>query len=58
MITIAPFAWRYHPVPVDYFRYSHDGLSFLFERTNKIERVISGYDLSGRRANLLMEWQT
>ena len=51
VITIAPFAWRYHPVPVDYFRYSHDGLGFLFERTNKIERVISGYDLSGRRAN-------
>lgn len=48
-IHIAPFSWRYHPVPVDYFRYSHDGLKHLFERTGEIETLLSAYDISERR---------
>lgn len=49
LIHLAPFAWRYHPIPVDYFRYSHTGIKFLFERTGKVETIISGYDISERR---------
>lgn len=49
IITITPFSWRYHPVPVDTFRYSHYGLSYLYERTGKMKTTISGYDITNRR---------
>jgi len=50
-ITAAPFSWRYHAVPDDYFRYSHRALPALFNRVGPIEVVISGYDLQSRRRN-------
>jgi SAM-dependent methyltransferase len=43
------FSWRYHPVPVDMFRYTSDGLKYLFERTGKIITILSGYDIEKRR---------
>ena len=42
------FAWRFHPVPGDYFRFSHMGLELLFEDAG-LETITSGYDLSLRR---------
>lgn len=44
----APFSSRYHPVPVDCFRYTHTGMKVLFE---DLEEVLSGYDIHHRRAN-------
>lgn len=52
-IIITPFSLRYHECPKDYFRYSHSGLAYLFERCGKIKILESGYDISGRRNN----WQ-
>jgi len=52
-IHITLFSWRWHPVPVDMFRYTHEGLSFLFERTNKIQTLFAGYDLVNRRHNTM-----
>lgn len=40
---IAPFSWRYHASPYDAFRYSHTGVQYLFERNNKLKKVVSGY---------------
>lgn len=48
-LHITVFSWRYHPVPVDMFRYSSDGLRYLFERTGKIITISSGYDIGKRR---------
>ena len=31
------FSWRYHPVPIDYWRFSPQCLSFLFEELDCIE---------------------
>ena len=45
------FAYRYHPVPVDYWRFSAQGLEYLFVDTGEIETVTRGYDLRGRRRN-------
>lgn len=42
-ICIVPFAWRFHPSPYDAYRYSHQGLKFLFEHKDKLEEVVSGY---------------
>lgn len=51
LIHISPFSWRYHPFPEDYYRFTHDGLAYLFERTGRVERLLSGYDISLRRWN-------
>lgn len=51
LIHISPFSWRYHPFPDDYYRFTHDGLAYLFERTGRVEQLLSGYDMSLRRWN-------
>lgn len=49
IIHNAPFAWRYHPCPVDYFRYTSQGLASLFCSTDQVDTLFSGYDLTHRR---------
>jgi SAM-dependent methyltransferase len=48
-IHIAPFAWRYHPCPIDYFRFTTQGLSHLFEITNNAVELHASYDIVNRR---------
>jgi SAM-dependent methyltransferase len=48
-IVVTCFSWRYHPVPGDYFRFSHAALELIFERHGGLETVSSGYDLRQRR---------
>lgn len=48
-IHVTLFSWRYHPTPVDCFRYTHTGLEILFEDSGKMERIMSGYDINHRR---------
>ena len=43
------FSWRYHPCPVDCYRYTHTGLSYLFERTGEIETLSATYCIPNRR---------
>ena len=50
-IHVTLFSWRWHPCPVDTYRYTHEGLSYLFERTKKISSLFAGYDLNQRRNN-------
>lgn len=45
-ITHTLFAWRNHPCPIDYWRYSAECLEFLFGDLVCLEK---GYDLSERR---------
>jgi SAM-dependent methyltransferase len=52
-ITIVPFSQRYHAVPDDYFRYTHTGITALFEDAGQIKVLVSGYDIKGRRN----DWQ-
>lgn len=49
IITSTVFSWRFHPVPVDTFRYTHQGLEYLFTRTGKVQSLISKYDIRKRR---------
>ena len=44
------FSWRYHPCPVDYWRYTPDALSFLF---SDLEVMRAEFDSLERRRNLL-----
>lgn len=53
IITIVPFAQRYHEDPQDYFRYTHKGVISLFEEYGTYSVLESGYDIAGRRNN----WQ-
>jgi len=48
-ITIVPFSQRYHESPVDCFRYTHEGIRYLFENEMKIKIIAQGYDIDGRR---------
>ncbi len=50
-ITIVPFSQRYHESPVDCFRYTHEGIRYLFENEMEIEIIAQGYDIDGRRNN-------
>ncbi len=45
------FAWRFHPVPGDYWRFSHMALERIFEDAG-LETITSGYDLRARRNDL------
>lgn len=53
VITIVPFAQRYHESPGDFYRYTHKGIEFLFQSAGNYEVLESGYDICGRRTN----WQ-
>jgi len=52
-IHVTLFSWRWHPVPTDTFRYTHSGMTHLFERTGKIKTIFAGYDLVRRRHNTM-----
>jgi SAM-dependent methyltransferase len=53
VITIVPFAQRYHESPGDFFRHTHKGIESLFLAAGAFEILESGYDICGRRTN----WQ-
>lgn len=43
------FSYRYHPCPNDYWRFTSQGLEYLFINTQEVKTVIKGYDIRGRR---------
>ena len=45
------FAWRFHPVPGDYWRFSHMALERIFDDAG-LETITSGYDLRARRHDM------
>lgn len=47
--TSTLFAWRYHPVPIDYWRFTPDCLEFLFGGLDCIE---AGFDATERRRDI------
>lgn len=44
------WSWRYHPCPIDYWRFSPDALEFLFDG---LETVVKEFDTVERRRNIL-----
>ena len=52
LITVAPFAARYHQSPGDYFRYTHQGLEKIISDAGQYKTLITGYDTSKRRFNI------
>lgn len=44
------FSWRYHPCPIDYWRFTPDGLKSLFP---ELECTHSDFDWAERRRNIL-----
>ncbi|WP_375485232.1 methyltransferase domain-containing protein [uncultured Jatrophihabitans sp.] len=47
--TSTLFSWRYHPCPIDYYRYTPDALAFLFGGLDVIEQ---GFDTTERRRDV------
>lgn len=45
------FAYRYHPEPHDFWRFSAQGLEHLFTADGRAETLVSGYDIRERRRN-------
>lgn len=43
------FSYRFHPSPIDYWRFSSQCLEYLFTNSNQAETLMSGYDIRGRR---------
>lgn len=56
-ICCAPFSWRYHPYPIDVFRFSHHGLEILFQQSDNVKTLFSGYDISKRRDDMRGFWK-
>ena len=50
VIIITVWSWRYHPVPIDYWRFSDDCLEFLFDGLTCLDK---GFDGSERRKNII-----
>jgi len=48
--TSTIFAWRYHPCPIDYWRFTPACLSYLFSELTVLE---AGFDKSERRRNMI-----
>jgi SAM-dependent methyltransferase len=44
------FSWRYHPCPVDYWRYTPEALKFLFD---DLRLMAADFDTVERRRNLI-----
>lgn len=47
------WSWRYHPVPIDYWRFSPDCLTFLFK---DLEKLDVNFNLYHRRADMRGLW--
>jgi SAM-dependent methyltransferase len=47
--TTTLFSWRYHPCPIDYWRFTPDCLSFLFDGLDTLE---AGFDDTERRRDV------
>lgn len=43
IISGAPFSWYYHQHPIDFWRFTHEGLKYLFERSGSVETINSGF---------------
>ena len=63
VIVITVWSWRYHPVPVDYWRFSHDCLDFLFKELTclikglilaKGEKILLDFLMMAQIMHLLM----
>lgn len=48
--TSTLFSWRYHPCPIDYWRYTPACLTFLFEH---LETLAADFDTLERRRNVI-----
>ena len=57
IICIAPFSWRYHPVPIDTFKYSHTAMQILFGQDKNVQTIFAGYDISIRRQDVKGYWE-
>lgn len=49
----APWAWRYHPVPIDYWRFSPAALEHLF---GDLETIEKGFNTAFRRDDIKGFW--
>lgn len=47
------WSWRYHPVPIDYWRFSHECLKYLFRELDCIE---AEFDATERRKDIRGLW--
>lgn len=43
MVTLTPWIWRYHPFPMDFARYTHTGMRYLFERHGRVRTLYTSY---------------
>lgn len=51
MVHRTVFSYRYHPQPIDYWRFSSQCLENLFTESGQAITLAKGYDLRGRRRN-------
>lgn len=48
--TSTLFSWRYHPCPIDFWRFTPAALTFLFD---KVDCINADFDATERRRNIL-----
>jgi SAM-dependent methyltransferase len=48
------WSWRYHPLPIDYWRFSPECLQFLFK---ELECLEANFDISHRRDDIRGFWE-
>lgn len=53
-LVFTVWSWRYHPLPIDYWRYSPECLEFLFSGLKRLE---ADFDTSSRRDDIRGFWE-
>lgn len=49
------FSWRYHPCPIDYWRFTPEAMKFMFEG---LDHVLAAFDPTERRRNMVGRGQS
>ncbi len=53
LYVTSPFSWRFHPCPIDFYRFTPQALEYLVSKYAKNRTLLSGFNIDYRRKSSL-----